>query len=611
MPAEGGASINTSRVIHSESRGKKRLELSRGRLLWVGCMFAVAFGAVVIRLVDVASTPLAPEMLRQVNKETPELAQMTLADVIRQTTPMDEVDLPTLSLPRRDITDRQGIMLATSLETRSLYAHPSEIRQPKEAAQALAKVLPRISREKLEKLLSSRSKFVWLMRNMMPKEQAAVNNLGIPGLYFQKEYTRVYPQGALLSHVVGFVNIDGQGLAGIEKRFDDQLTSETAQTEPLQLSVDLRLQHMLDEQLHGAMEEFSAIGAAGLVADLKTGEILALSSLPNFDPHLPGRSTQEALFNRVTLGTYEMGSTFKTFTAAMALDSGVLTMDDGFDTSHPIKVSRWTISDAHPVNRWISIPEIYIYSSNIGTVKMIQQVGLERQKSFMKKLGMFDRVQIELPERAEPLTPNPWHEINMMTISYGHGISVTPLHLAQGIQTMLNGGYRQGFTMLKDHHVVLEKNERIIKDSTSKNVRRLMRAVVQYGTGKSADVPGYLVGGKTGTAEKVKAGGGYAAKAKIASFVGAFPMDDPKYLLMVMVDEPKPTKKTYGFATGGWIAAPVAGRIISRMAPMLGMKPNFDATPDALDDYMIAIKEKEKRARQQASRSLSVQKVSY
>jgi cell division protein FtsI (penicillin-binding protein 3) len=597
-------------VIRTESRTKQRLELSRGRLLTVSCLFAVCFGAVGIRLVGVASTPLEEALLRRVNYQTPAVAEMTLADIIQRTTPRDEVDLPALILPRRDITDRYGNMLATSLETRSLYAHPREVRRPKEAARALAAVLPRVPLTKLEKLLTSSSKFVWLMRNLTPREQVAVNNLGLPGLYFQKEYTRVYPQGDLLSHVIGFVDIDGHGLAGIEKTFDHDLTRENTEDEPLQLSLDLRLQHLLNDQLENAIEEFSAIGAAGMIADLKTGEVLAFSSLPSFDPHHPGRSQQEALFNRVSLGTYEMGSTFKTFTAALALDSGALTMQDGFDTSHPIKVSRWTITDTHPVYRWISVPEIYIYSSNIGTVKMIQKVGVERQQAFMKKLGMFDRVDIELPERAEPLMPSPWREINMMTISYGHGISVTPLHLAQGIQTMLNGGYRQGFTLVKGEQVPLEKSERVIRPETSKHVRRLMRAVVQYGTGRSADVPGYHVGGKTGTAEKVKAGG-YAEKAKIASFIGAFPMNDPRYLILVMVDEPKPTKKTYGYATGGWVAAPVVGRLVNQMAPMLGLKPNTDIAPDAIDDYMLAIKEKEKRARQQAAERTRVQTVSY
>lgn len=603
--------MQQKRTIRSESRAKQRIERSRGRLLFTGSLFAICFGAVAFRLVVVASTPLEERILRQVARPvSPEVAQMTLADVIRQTTPKEEVDLPTLMLPRRDILDRNGDILATSLETRSLYAHPYEIRNAREAAKQLVRVLGGVPQAKLERLLKSKSKFVWLKRNMMPKEQAAVNNLGIPGVYFEKEYTRVYPQGNLLSHVVGFVNIDGQGLAGIEKSFDEKLQTETPGGEPMRLSIDLRLQHLLTDQLKDAIEEFSAIGAAGLVADLKTGEILAFSSLPDFDPHHPGRSSQEGLFNRVSLGTYEMGSTFKTFTAALALDSGELTMKDGFDTSYPIKIARYTITDTHPIYRWVSVPEIYVNSSNIGTVKMIQKVGLTRQKTFMQKLGMFDRVALELPERAEPLTPSPWHEINMMTISYGHGISVTPLHLAQGIQTVLNGGYRQGFTLVKDNHVALEKSERVVKETTSRDVRRLMRAVVQYGTGKSADVPGYLVGGKTGTAEKVKAGG-YAAKAKIASFVGAFPMNDPKYLVLVMVDEPQPTKKTYGYATGGWVAAPVVGRLVGQMGPLLGMKPNFDVAPDDIDDYMLAIKEKEKRARQQAANRARVQSVSY
>jgi len=301
-------------------------------------------------------------------------------------------------------------------------------------------------------------------------------------------------------------------------------------------------------------------------------------SLPDFDPHKPAKATDAQKFNRATLGAYEMGSTFKTFTAAMALDYGTVTMKGGYDASRPFKMGNFTISDTHPKSRWLSVPEIYAYSSNIGTAKMGLDVGGKKQREFLGKLGMFEPITIELSEKAHPLYPKEWKDISTVTISYGHGISVSPLHLIRGVAAVTNGGTLPTLTLIKNGGKA--SGERIMSEDASHNVRRLMRLVVDHGTGSKADVPGYRVAGKTGTAEKISAGGAYNENAKIASFVSVFPMDDPKYALLVMVDEPKGNKSTFGYATGGWISAPVVGRVIARMGPLLGITPRYDVAED-------------------------------
>jgi cell division protein FtsI (penicillin-binding protein 3) len=352
------------------------------------------------------------------------------------------------------------------------------------------------------------------------------------------------------------------------------------------------LQYLLHSELSKAMKEFKAIGAAGVIAHVPTGEIHAFSSLPSFDPHEPAKASRDELFNRVSLGAYEMGSTFKTFTAAMALDYGEVKFNEGFDAKKPIKVARYTIRDFHAKKRWLSVPEIIAYSSNIGTVKMAMEVGAERQQEFLGKLGMLEPLPIELPERASPLVPSPWREINMMTISYGHGISVSPLHLVQGMQAIVNDGIKQQLTLIKGKKGPATQ---VISEETSQQVRRLLRTVVQYGSATSADVKGYRVGGKTGTAEKVSAGGGYNRKAKLASFIGTFPVDRPEYIVLVMLDEPEGNRSTYGYATGGWVSAPVVGRVISQMGPLVGIEPHYDIVPDALDAYMQEVERRERK----------------
>ena len=370
-----------------------------------------------------------------------------------------------------------------------------------------------------------------------------------------------------MSHIVGFTDIDGRGLSGMERSFDDSLGGSS---EPLQLSLDLRLQHVLSEELAASMTEFSGIGAAGLVMDAKTGEVLAMVSLPSFDPKDAGTADKDARFNRATLGTYEMGSVFKLLTAAMALDSGVVELTESFNVAKPIRVGGFTINDYKPKGDTLTVPEVMIHSSNIGTVHMIERVGKELQQRYLGDFGLLEAASIELPEVGSPLVPRPWREINMMTVSYGHGLSVSPLQLVTAMSAVVNGGQLKTATLLKRPENQPVGGERVISPETSETVSWLMRQVVTQGTGKFANAKGYLVGGKTGTADKL-INGRYSDNARIASFIGAFPMDDPRYVIFAMVDEPKGLKRTYGYATGGWVAAPVVGRVVERIAPLLGV----------------------------------------
>jgi len=569
----GGRPVNLrSATIRLEGSRKQALETGRTRLVVAAMSFALAFTLIGWRLVDLGLLSTEHE---------PSLARSLASDA--------------LETGRADIVDRNGVVLATTMPTASLYANPQHVRDPESAAEQIAAVLPTLSPGELRAKLASGRSFVWLQRNLTPRQEYAVNALGIPGLYFQREQRRFYPHGTLTPHVVGFTDVDNRGLAGIEQSFDEVLRGSA---EPLPLSIDLRVQHLLAGELAGAMQEFSAIGAAGVVMDARTGELLAMVSLPTFDPDNAGTADSDARFNRASLGIYEMGSVFKIFTTAMALDRGVVTLADGYDVRQPIRVARFTIRDFHPKNRWLSVPEIFMYSSNIGTVHMVMDAGTPAQQSFLKDLGLLQPAAVEIGEVGDPLVPSPWREINTMTISYGHGLAVSPLQLAAAVASIVNGGYSVRPTLLRQDAAEAPHGERVISAKTSQQMRELMRLGVVKGTGSKANAEGYLVGGKTGTADKAK-GRGYARNSRIASFVGAFPMDDPRYVVFAMLDEPKPTKQTYGYATGGWVAAPLAGRVIARIAPLLGIAPHDDG--EAMIQEMIADIEMRAEGRQLAS----------
>lgn len=554
-------------MVRSESSGYRQFEQTRVRLICVTVFFICCFTALGLRLVEISFMGGGELPFKRLVTE-PQLL-LKHEEQVDSTHAIDEKNL------RRDITDRNGLLLATSIATASLVANPTLIRHEPEVAKGLKAIFPEQDYTVLlKRLMQKRSKFIYIKRHLKPSEQEAVNNLGVPGLFFEPDTKRVYPYGALFSHVLGYVGIDNQGLAGIEKQFDTMLTDPLYAEKPLTLSLDLRIQSMLHDELSRTYKEYQAVGATGIVYDIKKGEILALGNLPDFDANHPGKGNPNALFNAASLGSYEMGSTFKTFTIAASLEAGVTHIDGGYDASQPIHAAGFTISDTHPKNCWLTVPEIFAYSSNIGTVHMAMELGKEKQQAFLKKLGMFEPVAIELPERSRPQYPKEWGQISTMTVAFGHGISVSPLHVIEGMASVINGGYKASLTLLKDGNAKRKKGEKVISEQTSKHVRKLLRLVVAHGTARAADVKGYRVGGKTGTAEKI-INGRYNADKKISSFVGAFPMDNPQYLVLIMVDEPKGTKATYGYATGGWVAAPAAGRLVERMAPMLGVKPDF------------------------------------
>ena len=545
-----------SRAVRLEGAAKQVIESSRGRLTLAAGVFAIAFAVVGMRLVDLALSKPA-HGAREI-----ELPRAN--------------DSAGYAADRADIVDRTGALVATSVPTASLYADPRDILDPHEAVAKLQSVLPDIKGENLEARLSVEGRsFVWIKRNLTPRQQYEINRLGIPGFYFQREDKRIYPHGSLMAHVVGFADVDGKGLGGVEQAIESRIKgSQTA----VELSIDLRLQHIVRQELQAAITEFSAIGGGGLIMDVRTGELLAMVSLPDFDPNAPGSAPADNRFNRNTLGLYEMGSTFKTFAIAMALDAGTATMRSSYDAREPIKISRFAINDDHAQKRWLTVPEVFKHSSNIGAAKIALEVGAEGQKAFMRKLGMLDPVQLELPELGKPKYPRDWRPINVMTISFGHGLSVTPIHLVSSVATVVNGGILHPPTLLKRKEGEPIPGRQVLKASTSDNMRRLMRLVVEDGTGKKSEAPGYWIGGKTGTAEKVSRGG-YKKSARLSSFVAAFPIHDPRYAVVIMVDEPKGTKKTSGFATGGWVAAPVVQRVVQRMGPLVGLPP-VDETPE-------------------------------
>lgn len=553
------AQLRSGKSVRLDGVAKQALEVGRNRLILAGCLITLAFAAVAGRVVELSA-------LRDHNEPTVPTAA---ADAALQT-------------GRADIVDRNGLLVATSLRTPSLYADPSEVLDAGRAARRLTTVLTDLAVPEVEAKLRANRRFVWLKRSLTPHEQYRVNALGIPGLHFMDEWKRIYPQSSLVAHVVGYTDIDDRGIAGVERAFDDVLRDGH---EPLTLSIDLRIQHIVRQELARQIGLFEAIGGTAIVLDVNTGETVAMVSLPDFDPNLAGDMSDDQRFNRATLGVYEMGSTFKIFNTAMALDAGTVTLNDGYDATKPIRVSRFTINDFHGEHRWLSVPEIFKYSSNIGSVKMAMDVGTEGQKAFMGRLGMLQPMSLELPERGYPLVPSPWRPINTMTISFGHGMSVSPMHLASGVATVVNGGIKRPATLLKTTGRIV--GEEVLKPTTSLAMRKLMRLVVLDGTGRNADAVGYMVGGKTGTAEKAGGGRGYARKSLLSSFVAAFPVHDPKYVVLVMVDEPKGQKFSHGYATGGWVAAPAVKRIVERAAPLLGVAPVNMNAPEIRRDLLV------------------------
>ncbi len=546
--------------VIADERAAALLETFRTRLVAAAALFALVFMVVALRLVDVVV-----------------FSGASAEPHFGPTRPVAPLSA------RSDIIDRNGELLATTLYSPSLYADPRQIIDAREATRAITSVLPQLDPAEIQAKLTSGKSFVWIKRELTPRQEYEINRLGIPGLQFRHEERRVYPLGNLAAHVVGFCGIDNNGLAGIERGLDSRVRQSPG---PIQLSLDARVQFILHEELQKVIDDFSAKGAAGIIMDVRTGEVIAMVSLPDFDPNHPGKAgpdlspadAKERTFNKATLGDYEMGSVMKIFNTAMALDSGTAAMTSQFDASHDIRVGRFTIEDYHGKHRWLSVPEIFMYSSNIGSARMALAAGETRQQEYLSRFGLLTPAPIELDEVATPHYPHPWHEINVMTIAFGHGMSVSPLNVITAASAVVNGGILHPATLLKLPPGTEPPGVRVISPRTSEEMRKLLRLVVEYGTARFAETPGYVVGGKTGTAEKNKHGR-YELKKLVSSFVGVFPMNDPRYAVLTLVDEPHGTTATHGYATAGWTVVPATKRIIQRIAPILGVQPVDETAP--------------------------------
>jgi cell division protein FtsI (penicillin-binding protein 3) len=483
---------------------------------------------------------------------------------------------------RPDIVDRNGELLATDIKTASLYAEPRHIVDADEAIEKLSTVLPEIDYEQTYNKFKSGAGFVWLQRQLTPKQQNEIMQLGIPGIGFRTEKRRFYPSGDTSAYVVGMTNIDNQGISGMEKYIDGQgLTDLQASglavakdLAPVKLSIDLRVQHIVHDEIVVGMQKYHAIAAGAVVLNVKTGEVLAMASVPDFDPNNPYNAQDKDRLNRMSAGLYEMGSTFKSFTTAMALDSGKMTLASKLDATRPIRIGHQTIHDFHGKGRWLTVPEVFIYSSNIGSAKEAEAVGIEGHREFLHRLGVLEKMQTELPEVARPTEPKVWKQVNSITIAFGHGVSTTPLQTAVGCAALMNGGYLIEPTFLpRTQEQAMTVAKKVVSDKTSDAMRYVYALNAEKGSGRNARVPGYRVGGKTGTAEKV-VNGRYSKDKNFNAFVAAFPMDDPQYIVLTIADEPKPEKPGMG-ATAASNAGIIAHNIIARSAAMLGVKPDF------------------------------------
>jgi cell division protein FtsI (penicillin-binding protein 3) len=600
--------------VHLHASSEQRVvDAGRGRIFTLAVFFGLCYFSLAVRLVDVSMGERsflqllsdAAQDMTHVKDET-----LTSVKVIRGEVQIEEEkewqpNLTHVVMPRQSIRDRSGVLIASSVATRSIYARPPEITDPEKVLRRLRQAVPDLNAELTLRRLKSNDKYVQIKRHLTPEEQEKLIWEGIPGVGFYDDYTRIYPHGSLFSHVLGWADVDGHGVAGVERFFDTNLSQNETLT-PLTLSLDTRMQGAVYEVLTHAMQQFRAKAVAGAVFHIPSGEARAMVSLPDFDPNRPTHFTEDARRNRLSANQYELGSTFKTLSLALAMQHGGLSIHDGFDASHPIMYRGAKISDFHPKNRFLSVPEIMAYSSNIGTVKMIGNVGAEKQRAFLNHLGMFQRVGIELQEYAVPRTSAVWKPVESATISYGHGISVTPLHLVRAMLSVSGGGHFRDLTLLKGEKKI---GGELVSADVSHTVNRLLRAVVQHGTAKQAEVAGYAVGAKTGTAIKV-VDGRYDNSKNISSIVAAFPMSDPQFLIFVMLDEPHGTKETFGFATAGWVAAPAVAQIVKAIAPMAGMAPTYHMPEDEID-HMILTAEARAKAGQPYARVPYVQRTSY
>lgn len=546
-PVLEAAPADMSRLLRIESDETRALDGARSRLRVLGMVMAVGFAVLGVRAVELAIT-------------SPAGAESNATRVAERQV-------------RGDLFDRTGQVLATTLETHSLYADPTLVWDPIETAEALVTVLPDLDAERLVRDLSSRRRFVWIQRNLTPRQRQAVFSLGLPGMGFRIEPRRVYPRGRLASHIVGYGDRDMNGLAGAERAFNSALSSGDGR--PVALSIDMGVQFHIDEVLRDAMAEFEAEAATGIVMNVRTGEIVGMVSLPDYDPNRPSAASNGERLNRAAQSVFEMGSTFKAFTVALALEENIADLDTSFDASEPLRIGGHTINDYHAEDRWLTLGEIFIHSSNIGSARIAEAAGADAQRGLLSSLRLLERAPIELAESADPLLPRQWGPTERATISYGHGIAVSPIATIAAFAAIANDGVYVPPTLLPVAANEQIVGERVMSTETAADVMRLMRQNVVDGTGGNAEAPGFRVAGKTGTAEKPSRGG-YDRNRLISSFSAVFPYDDPQYAVLVLLDEPQGNESTYGYATGGWTAAPAAGEIIARIGPILGVAREDD-----------------------------------
>ena len=549
---------------HAEMRDRARVR-AEGRLLMLGAFFTVAFAVVGIRMGVLATTvPVEP------------LASAGGSAIAAQ---------------RADIVDRQGRILATNFETNSLYAQPPMLIDPVDSAKALAKIFPDLDEGRLIKQFTGKRKFVWIKKRISPEQKQAVHDIGDPGLLFGGREMRLYPNGKLASHVLGGARFGEEdvttaqlvGVAGVEKQFDGYLADPSNAGKPLTLSLDLTVQAASERVLYGGMRLMNAKGATSILMDVHTGEIVSMVSLPDFDPNdRPAPPTSgfdpsvSPLFNRAVQGLYELGSTFKIFAVAQAMDLGLVQPETLIDIRGPLRWGKFRITDFHNYGRELTVSKIIVKSSNIGTARIAQMIGADRQKDFLGGLGLLEPTPLELVESrgGQPLTPKNWSELSAMTISYGHGLSASPMHLAAAYAAIANGGHYVSPTILKQSGP--QYGPRVMSEASAAASRTMLRQVVTEGTASFGDVPGYQVAGKTGSADKPKPQGGYYEDKVIATFATMFPVSDPKYVLIVTLDEAVETSGTEARRTAGWTAVPVAAEMIARIAPLLGLRPEIE-----------------------------------
>ena len=549
------------RLRHEEMRDRARSR-AEGRLLVMGIMFFCAFAVVGGRMGVLASSEPAE--------------------------PRSSVAGAGILAERADIVDRKGRILATNFETHSLYAQPRQMIEPLKAAEKLAEIFPDLERDRLVKDFTGKRKFLWIKKKLSPEQMQAVHELGEPGLLFGPREMRLYPNGSLAAHVLGGASFGREGVhaaevigvAGVEKQFDERLRDPARGHEPLKLSLDLSVQSATERVLYGGMKLMNAKGAAAVLMDIRTGEVIALASLPDFDPNkrprppVEGSPSDSPLFNRAVQGVYELGSTFKIFAVIQAMDLGLVNRSTVLDIKGPLRWGKHRIRDFHDYGKELSVNDIIVKSSNIGTARIAQMIGPKRQQDFLRDLGFFEPTPIEMVEAkgGKPLLPPKWSELSAMTISYGHGLSSSPLHLAAGYAAIANGGTLVTPTLLKQPRAQL--GPRIMSKRSARAAQEMLRQVVTDGTASFGEVEGYAVAGKTGTADKPKErGGGYYKDKVIATFASFFPAHDPQYVLVVTLDEPVETSGKKPRRTAGWTAVPVTAEIIRRVAPLLGLRP--------------------------------------